>query len=221
MKSNDWFPTKRPAILAMSQDWVLIIKKKGVAVWGMSEETVAELEEAVTTVQNQMAVPKAERTSVTNVNLKNSFDHLRDVMRDIKKRYFFMPPLLEADFSSLGIKPKDSVPTPVGVPTIRPKADVKYSSKGVLELTITPAGDISDDTRMYYGCRIMYDVIPVTDEAPTNVRQLFESRFTKRKKETFIFKTEDSTKMFYFAIRYENSKGVSGEWSEIFSAVIP
>jgi hypothetical protein len=37
-------------------------------------------------------------------------------MRDIKRRYFLIPPLTEADIISLGLKPHDPHPTPSGQP---------------------------------------------------------------------------------------------------------
>jgi hypothetical protein len=56
---------------------------------------------------------------------------------------------------------------------------------------------------------------------PVSGTELPHSLFTKRKRELFDFPAEDSGKTVYFCIRYENSKGKSGPWGPIFSAVIP
>lgn len=220
MVSGDWLARSRNEMLKMAQNWAAQIRLKGKLIWGISEEKIAEFEETVTNAETEYNRPEATRTASSNALLKNVFDKLAKDMRDIKRRYFLIPPLTEADFISLGLKPKDTSPTPVGIPIIRPQADVRYLSQGVLELTIKPAGEISDK-RVYYGCKVNYEAFSINNEPPTSVRQLFESKFTKRKKEKFVFKSEDSGKKMYFALRYENSKGEAGEWSDIFSAVIP
>jgi hypothetical protein len=98
---------------------------------------------------------------------------------------------------------------------------VKYKGAGAFDLEIKPERDISEDKRAYYGCKIVYEMFENSDQAPTNPKQLTEDRFTRKKKESFIFQPEDSGKRVYFSLRYENSKGKSGPWCPIFSAVIP
>jgi hypothetical protein len=91
------------------------------------------------------------------------------------------------------------------------------------------------DPRAEYGFRIYYGVMPqggATVEAATGPRreliktpvsgeELPHSRFVRHKKELFDFPAEDSGKKAYFCLRYENSKGKSGPWGPLFSAIIP
>jgi hypothetical protein len=53
---------------------------------------------------------------VATARCKTMFGHLTEFMRYFKKRYFLSPPLTEADFVSLGLRPHDKHPTPSGVP---------------------------------------------------------------------------------------------------------
>jgi hypothetical protein len=67
----------------------------------------------------------------------------------------------------------------------------------------------------------MSKVIEASVPAPQSETELTESRFTRRKREVFIFQPGDAAKRIYFSMRYENSKGQTGQWCPIFSAVIP
>jgi hypothetical protein len=91
------------------------------------------------------------------------------------------------------------------------------------------------DSKADYGCRIYWGIMPhgggTVEQAasqrhylqrpPVSGDELPQSLFTKRKKEMFDFPAEDSGKTVYFCIRYENSKGKTGPWGPLFSAVIP
>jgi hypothetical protein len=142
-------------------------------------------------------------------------------MRDIKKRHIFVPPLTEPDLVSLGLKPRDTNPTPIARPTARPSADVKLISAGAFDILISPERDISHEKKSYHGCKIVYDLFEQGATPPTSEKQLTEMRFVRKKKESFVFQPQDSGKKAYFALRYENSKGEAGPWCPIFSVLIP
>jgi hypothetical protein len=57
------------------------------------------------------------RTPVATAQCKEAFDVLIAKIRDIKKRYFLSPPLLDSDHISLGLKPRDSTPTASETPS--------------------------------------------------------------------------------------------------------
>jgi hypothetical protein len=171
----------------------------------------------------------AERTAVTTAQCKEAFDSLIALMRSIKARRFFTPPLSDADLVSLGLKPKDTTSTPVADPTGQVTADITYPGPTLLMLNIKPlAGSISD-TRADYGYRIYYGILPqggATAEeaavshrylmkAPVSGEELPSSQFTRRKKEMFVFPGGDSGKSAYFCIRLENSKGKAGPWGPV------
>jgi hypothetical protein len=66
---------------------------------------------ALTTAQTETT-----RTSVATAQCKAAFDALAEKMRDIKRRYFLSPPLTEADYIALGLKPHNTTSTPSGSP---------------------------------------------------------------------------------------------------------
>jgi hypothetical protein len=115
----------------------------------------------------------------------------------------------------------DRTPTPVGDPVGLATAAVKYLNEGALELNIKHVEGSPYDARANYGVKIRWAVTPMDAPPVTDTGLMQDSRFTRRKKETFIFGKHDRKKTAYFALRYENSKGKAGQWGQIISAVIP
>jgi hypothetical protein len=56
-----------------------------------------------------MDIFRAERTQALTAKCNEDFDILKAVMRDIKDRYFKIPPLDNAALAAFGLKPKDSI----------------------------------------------------------------------------------------------------------------
>jgi hypothetical protein len=221
--------------LAMAKIWHAVLSIKG-AQWGV---TNAEIDEMADFTENaEKALAKAmsvERTVVITAKCREAFNALIAFMRGLKNRKFFSPPLTDADFVSLGLKPKDTTQTPVPEPVGQAEADVTYPGPHLLKLHIKPLEGTRRDPLFHYGCRIYYGVMPhggatlkqaaganhYLMAAPVQGEDLPRSTLTRRKKETMVFSASDSGKTAYFCIRYENSKGDSGPWGPVFSAVIP
>jgi hypothetical protein len=68
-------------------------------------------EAALETAKNETT-----RTPVATAQCKEAFDALIAFMRDFKRRYFLSPPLLDSDYVSLDLKPRDTTSTPSGPP---------------------------------------------------------------------------------------------------------
>jgi hypothetical protein len=234
--SVHWLPAKRAEKIAMAKDWLQILSSAKPP-WGIPEAEVSALrtltESAVELLETAMS---SERTEVITAECKAAFEALTGKMRFIKSHYFLSPPLLDADFISLKLKPKDSTRTPIPPPTAQAEADISRPGPHLLTLHLRPlTGSPPDPHRSDYGFRIYWGVMPsggATVEAATGTKrelmkipvsgeELPHSRFTRRKKEPFDFAQEDSGKMVYFCVRYENAKGESGPWGPMFSTFIP
>jgi hypothetical protein len=69
-----------------------------------------------------------------------------------------------------------------------------------------------------YGAEVRWAIL---DHVPLNISELHESEFSTRSPFDFEFSEEDRGKIFYFCIRWENTTGKKGPWSEIFEVRIP
>jgi hypothetical protein len=232
----DWLPGRREHKLAMAKNWLTALAAQAGA-WQVPAAEVAELQRLAVEAEAALrAAESSERTPVIIAHCKAAFATLAVKMRFVKSRYFLDPPLSDADFIALGLKPKNRTPAPIPPPVTQAEADILLPGIHMLELRLRPlAGSPPDPHQSAYGCRIHYGIMPpggATVEAATRAKrelmqppitgeELPHSRFTRRKKERFDFSAEERGKTIYFCLRYENAKGEPGPWGPIFSAIIP
>jgi hypothetical protein len=237
MSRADWFPGKRELQIAMSENWQTILVAAKVSAWSIPTAEVTALKTLTTAAEAALALSQSSaRTVVVTAQTKAAFAALTEKMRFFKNRYFVSPPLIDADYISLGLKPRDTKPTPIPPPTAQAEADITYPAAHTLELRLRPLADTAPDPHHSdYGFRVYYGILPpggATLEAaagprrdllkpPSSGDELPHSHFTRRTRERMDFAQEESGKTIYFCVRYENAKGEPGPWGPIFSAVIP
>jgi hypothetical protein len=220
----------------MAQKWGITLSQYA-TIWGVPASEVTELGALTTAADAALtAALTEERTTFITAKCKAAFDALVEKMRFIKSRYFLSPPLTDADFTLLDLKPKDTTHTPVPPPSGQAEADITRPGVHLLELHAHPTSEtLADVSKGDYGFRIYYGIMPQGGasvevatspkrelmQVPISGDELPHSRFTRRKKERFDFDQADSGKMAYFCIRFENSKGESGPWGPMFSSIIP
>jgi hypothetical protein len=220
----------------MAMKWNNQLVIKGTA-WNVPTATATELN--TLTLSAQAAYNEAntkDRTKVLTAKMNAAFNALAAAMRDLKKRYFYIPPLTQVDMAALDLTPPDTVPTPIGPPTNQVAADISYPGKSQHLLNIKPVAGHVYDTRADYGFKIHWGVMPpggaTTEQATSDSHYLTAppqtpdslatgDQFTKRKKELINHAYNQSGMTAYYCIRYENNKGDKGPWGPIFSAVIP
>ena len=233
--SNDWLPNRRDEILGMAMKWNNVLVVKGAA-WNVPEAKCTELNTLTLTAQAAFneAMTK-DRTTVLTAKVNAAFKALSDAMRDIKKRYYYIPPLTEIDMASLDLTPPDTIPTPVSDPAGQVTAAVMLLGSHLLKLIIEHVEGTPLDPKADYGSRIYWGIMPhgggtleqaagihhYLQKPPVSGNELPNSLFTRRKREQFDFPAETSGMTVYFCIRYENSKGKSGPWGPIFQTIIP
>jgi hypothetical protein len=236
-KRTDWLPAKRELQIAMSENWQTLLVAAKASAWNIPAAELTALKTLTTAAAAALALSQSSaRTIVITAQTKAAFAALAEKMRFFKNRYFVSPPLLDADYISLGLKPRDTRPTPVPPPTAQAEADITYPAAHTLELRLRPVADTAVDAhRGNHGFRIHYGILPpggATLEAaagprrdllkpPTSGDELPHSRFTRRARERMNFAQEERGKTLYFCVRYENAKGEPGPWGPILSAVIP
>jgi hypothetical protein len=140
-------------------------------------------------------------------------------MRDIKRRHFLTPPLLDSGSISLGLKPHDSTPTPGKVPTAHVAVETCLAGRhepGVRLVYVD--GDPRDKENKGY--RIWYPVAASGETPPANPDDLRKSFYTQRRKDLIKFDFEDSGKTACFAVQIENEGG-KGPWGPLVQALIP
>jgi hypothetical protein len=220
MASKDWWPQGRAEQMAMSKDWKAVMTANATA-WNIPaavltnfDTLIQAAETALTTAQNETT-----RTPVATAQCKAAFEALTDKARDIKRRFFLVPPLDDPALVSLGLRPHDTTPTPSGVPTAQVTIETYLVGRHELGVKIIyVTGNPNDAANKGY--RIWYSVIGQGETPPTNPDDLRKSFYTKRKKDVIEFDFGDSGKTAWFAVQIEND-GKKGPCGPLVSALIP
>jgi hypothetical protein len=218
--NTDWLPGDRDGQLAMAKDWVSVTGTNA-HLWSIPLTAVQELGGLTEAAVAALATAKNEttRTPVATAQCRAAFEALTAKMRDFKKRYFLSPPLTDADYIALGLKPHDPKPTPSGTPTAQVTLETYLVGRHELGVKIIyVTGSAADPANKGY--RIWYSVIAQGDTSPADPDDLRKSFFTKRKKDVIEFDFGDSGKTAYFAVQIEN-EGKKGPWGPLVNALIP
>jgi hypothetical protein len=221
MANKDWLPHSRTEQLAMAKTWMdrIAVKKTD---WNIPEAALLELGTLYAVARTALTTAQEEttRTPVATAQCKTAFDALIAFMRDMKKRYFLDPPLEDADYISLGLKPADHHPTPSGSPTAQTTLETYLVGRHELGIKIIYVTGNPDDPANK-GYRIWYSVVAPGETPPATPDDLRKSFYTKRKKDVIEFDFGDSGKTAYFAVQVEN-EGKKGPWGgPLVSALIP
>jgi hypothetical protein len=221
-KYPNWLPASRTGQLNMARNWFTILSEDGKAAsWNIPGTVVINLGSLMQAAEHilGLAQNEATRTSVVNSQVKETFRTLITGMRDIKRRYFLSPPLIESDYIALGIRPRKTNPTPTGIPGGQVKLEFFLAGRHQLGIKIVYVfGSIEDKANKGY--RIWFKKTAQGESYPTSPDELTESFFTKRLTDVIDFDFSDSGKMAHFAVQIEND-GKKGPWGPLTSALIP
>jgi hypothetical protein len=204
----------------MAKDWVSVTGTNA-HLWGIPLTAVQELGGLTEAADTALTVAKNEttRTPVATAQCKEAFDALIAAMRDMKRRYFLTPPLVDSDYISLRLKPHDTTPTASGAPTAQVTIETYLVGRHELGVKIIyVTGSPADPANK--GFRIWYSLAGQGEPAPANPDDLRKSFYTKRKKDLIEFDFGDSGKTAYFAVQIEN-EGKKGPWGPLTQALIP
>jgi hypothetical protein len=219
--SNDYIPTTDRTFLAWVKNLFAYLLAHAFN-WNIDPSTWAHIDPPMITAYDE-ALTKAEdpNRGKADVLAKNE---ARDVLKSATRRYVkehleYNSLISNEDREHMGLPVHDTKPTPVPPPTSLPIPAVKQPSPGVVELHVTdskterkakPAG--------VHGFETAWAILEI---APADWGQLNHSSFCTRTPLRLTFSGNDRGKTLYFALRWENTRGEKGPWTEIFNTIIP
>jgi hypothetical protein len=140
-------------------------------------------------------------------------------LRKMLKAYVTYNPLIDdrqREEMGLPVHKTDHTPAPVAssAPWMKPDTSLlrhlTFDYGGTETSKAKPAGQ--------HGLEMAWSV---STEKPAHVRDLTRSTFDTRSPLTLEFDEDDRGKTFWYAARWENTRGEKGPWSEIRSIIIP
>jgi hypothetical protein len=189
--------------------------------WGLDPSTYAELQRLLSVFETAYEKAEAPNRGSADVLAKNeSRNALKKAARKYVKEYLINNHLVtDEDRKLMKLPIHDTKPTPAPVSTTPPKAVVKQPSPAVIEIHFQ---DTESETKSkppgQSGAEVAW---LISDEKPADWDNLIHSSFCTRSPLRLSFKATDRGKTLYFALRWQNTRGLKGPWSEIESTIIP
>jgi hypothetical protein len=162
----------------------------------------------------------AERTPLKITAMKNAYDVLMPVYREL---YAFLknnPALTDSDLLAMGFPPRSTgkyslVPPPSTVP----EATVELPSEATVTVHFRDKGATKRaKPEGIAGAEILWTV---ADAPAARWEELTQSAFDTATPYTFSFSGSERGKTLSFALRWQNTKGEKGNLSSIYTAIVP
>jgi hypothetical protein len=152
----------------------------------------------------------------TKKNTRNTYE---SSLRSLVRRIQGLPTLTDAQRAEMGLSLRETPRTVTGVPATRPVATVDTSQRlrhtiGFTDET-TPSSKAKPDGVM--GCEIW---VKVGDPAPADPDQLQFLGTDTRTPYVAEYSGEEAGKVAHYMLRWVNTKGEQGPWSQTVSATI-
>jgi hypothetical protein len=168
-----------------------------------------------------VALADATRTPLSIQGKNDAKEVLEKHIRKAVKEYLIDNHLLtNEDHKLLGLPIHKTTRTPAPVATEAPAFNIDSSS---IRCLIIHFYEISGEHKRakpagQHGAEICWAIL---DMPPADMEDLTHSSFDTRTPFTLEFKEHERGKVVYLALRWENTRGQKGRWSEIRKAIIP
>jgi hypothetical protein len=162
----------------------------------------------------------AERTPAKTAELKSAEKVFRPIYRLLYGGFLKSNPLVtDTDLVEMGMPERSSGRTPAPVPSSTVEAEVDASSPAVLTIHFKEHGsEKKAKPKGVHGAEAAWEIL---DTPPTDWSQLTHSVFDTNSPLVLSFNGDQRGKTLYFAMRWENTRGEKGPWSDIMKAIIP
>jgi hypothetical protein len=164
-------------------------------------------------------LPTATRTPLITFTKSNARKEYEKPLRMLVKGLESNPRVSDEDRRSMGIviaaTAKKSIPPATTYPVFT------LDSSIIRRLSVHFRDSASSSKAKPHGIHGVEIRWAILDVPPVNVKDLTVSAFDTRSPFTLEFEEEQRGKNVWFCLRWENTKGEKGPWSEIGSAIIP
>jgi hypothetical protein len=221
MSTKDFIPQADRLFLVWIKTLYANLQQRGGA-WNVPQAEIIELNSLLTAFVNALAITDepSTRTKVT-VKTKNvARKSLESKARMTVKAYLIYNPLVsDSEREAMNLPIHKTSRTPADIPRYFPEVEVRMPSPGVIEIhfrdsqtgkRLKPAG--------VHGVEIVW---VISGKPPVDWKELLHSVFCTRTPLRLTFEGPERGQTVYFALRWENTRGEKGPWTEILSAIIP
>jgi hypothetical protein len=218
----------RDSLFNIEQRVIIDKVTENISLWNIPEpwftSTVLPAKQTWETAWETYNLNPAERTKSMTF-AKNSARKIYEAMlRQLCTLLVGNPNVTDADLEMMGIvgrrqgKHYPHVPVPSDVPDFR--VEQAPGHRLILYFHTHEQQKESSAAKPYgvHGAEIAYAIL---ETHPTSYNDLTKSSFDTASPYVFTFDLSDAGKTIYVAVRWENSRGEKGPWSDIQAAIIP
>lgn len=236
MRKTSYLPGTDEDFDAWQTNFMIVLLANYVG-WGISAAAVNILQALQTTWTNAFAAGgKGKKTTRTSQQVKaktTAGKNYRKGLRDFVQMWLsHNPSVADADKQALRINIKKTTRTKPPVPASKPVCN-KNSSPEHLLVLLEVRDELSPKSRKKQGDSVGYQLFGIVWDASASATRTavpapatpdlsslaFMGLFTKHKAK-INFADADAGKSFYFRMRWVNSHGEAGPWSDVYSVII-
>ncbi|MDR1330894.1 MAG: hypothetical protein LBK07_02195, partial [Tannerella sp.] len=163
----------------------------------------------------------AERTRARQAALDDAEPRMKQLYRQLYGLLRGNPLVRDDDLVRMAMPTRHTGGNrPVPGPSSLVDCEIELVGPGVIHIHWFNKGAARSRAKPY-GMRGVEVRLAILDAPPVDWDELLDSRFDTRSPLKLTFTGADRGKTLYFALRWENTTGVKGDWSEIYSARIP
>jgi hypothetical protein len=146
--------------------------------------------------------------------LNDSEEAFRPIYRQLYTSFLKTSPFVtDDDLLAMGMPPRSSGSHPSPVAKVAPEYSDDTSVHRQLGIHIKGAKPEGQ-----HGVEVCWAIL---DAPPKSVTELVNSSFVTRSPLILKFEEEQRGKTVYFRMRWENTRGEKGPWSDVYNAIIP
>jgi hypothetical protein len=222
MNNRDFLPEKDRSLLQWVTSFLSYLSSVMMRI-GFPSDVYAKLTELCTSFSQKLdaAETPATRTKLTVQDKNTVKSALKASVRQAVREYLtYNHEVTDTDRDGLGIPIHKTTRTPAPVATEAPEADIDTSVIGRLIIAFFEKGHRHKKAKPA-GQHCVEIAWTLSDTPVTRWDELIRSNVDTNSPFTLVFENDQRGKTIYFAIRWENTRGEKGPWSEITSAIIP
>ncbi|MDR2158468.1 MAG: hypothetical protein LBP23_00195 [Treponema sp.] len=140
-------------------------------------------------------------------------------IRPFVNQYLRFPPVTDEDRTAMGIPNHNTKPTPVSAPKETPEIIASTPLPRLLRFRFRrPGAKRWGKPQKVRGMKLVW---LIAGAPPKEIDELVHSSFATRSPLELTFKESDRGRRVYYAVRWETGTAKKGNFTEIFSAIIP
>lgn len=219
MGKKSYLPRKDSELVTWAENFVLRLAAFAAA-WGIPMDEVDRVRMAFDAYRELYRQTKSpDRTSVIVAQKNEARETLTGLIRGMVEFRLKNPIITDDQLISLGLHVKDKTLTPVPPPDKSPKVNLRVVANRCIEVMFQDQDTTSKAKPTGWpGVVVAYAILSTP---PANQDELTHTVLATRTPYILEFKEEDRGKIVYIALRWQNTKGQVGPWSELMSTIVP